>query len=61
MKRLSTLVALALALTAGMARAANFERPIPEPQTDAAEFWYLIASLALVVALIAVQRLVRQR
>ncbi|RVV98268.1 hypothetical protein EKE94_04880 [Mesobaculum littorinae] len=43
------------------ARAAGFERPIPQPQTEAAELWFLIASIALIVALAAVQWLVSRR
>lgn len=43
------------------AYAAAFERPIPQPQTEVAEFWFLIASLALVCSLGVVQYLVRRR
>ncbi len=43
------------------ALAATFERPIPQPQTEAAEFWFLVASVALVVSLAAVHFLVRRR
>ncbi|WP_201742029.1 hypothetical protein [Mangrovicoccus ximenensis] len=53
---------LALALTLPLpAMAETFERPIPQPQTDTAEFWFLIGSIALVVALAAVQILVSRR
>ena len=38
-----------------------FERPIPQPQTDAAEFWFLLGSLALIAALGAVHWLVARR
>ncbi|WP_226779922.1 hypothetical protein [Oceaniglobus trochenteri] len=38
-----------------------FERPIPQSQTESAELWYLAASIALVVALGAVQVLVNRR
>lgn len=41
--------------------AAGFDRPIPQPQTDTAEFWFLIASIALIAALVAVQVLVSRR
>ncbi len=41
--------------------AAGFDRPIPQPQTEAAEFWYLIASIALIGALVAMQILVSRR
>lgn len=43
------------------ALAATFERPIPQPQTESAEIWFLIASIALIVALAAVQILVSRR
>ena len=43
------------------AAAARFERPIPQAQTDVAEFWFLMASLGLVLALVAVQWLVSRR
>lgn len=43
------------------ALAAAFDRPIPQPQTGVAEFWFLIASLSLVAALGAVQFLVSRR
>ncbi|WP_165978937.1 hypothetical protein [Antarcticimicrobium luteum] len=48
-----------LLLSAGPALA--FERPIPQPQTEAAEFWFLIASLMLVTALFAVHWMVNRR
>lgn len=51
---------LALLAPSG-AYAAAFERPIPQPQTEVAEFWFLIASLALVISLGAVQYLVRRK
>ena len=54
------LILLAVTLP-GPALATGFERPIPQPQTDSAEVWYLVASIALVVSLIAVQMLVRRR
>lgn len=41
--------------------AAAFDRPIPQPQTAAAEFWFLVASVCLLIALAAVQRLVNRR
>lgn len=49
---------LAIALTSTLpfpTFAAGFERPIPQPQTDVAEFWFLIGSIALIIALAAVQ------
>lgn len=57
---MTRLIALAFFLPAPVL-AAGFERPIPQPQTDAAELWYLIASVALVGALAAVQVLVNRR
>jgi hypothetical protein len=57
MKRI---LAIALTLPAP-AFATGFDRPIPQPQTDAAEFWFLMGSIALIVALAAVQILVSRR
>lgn len=41
--------------------AASFERPVPQAQTDVAEFWFFVASVALIAALVAVQMLVSRR
>ena len=57
MTRILTLAAILPA----PALAEAFERPIPQPQTEAAEFWFLIGSIALVVALAAVQWMVSRR
>ncbi|APX22400.1 MULTISPECIES: hypothetical protein [Salipiger] len=57
MKRI---VAIAVALP-GTAIAEAFDRPIPQPQTAAAEFWFLVGSVALIVALGAVQWMVSRR
>ncbi|BBU57200.1 MULTISPECIES: hypothetical protein [Mameliella] len=38
-----------------------FDRPIPQPQTETAEFWFLVASVALIAALAAVHWLVARR
>ncbi len=57
MKALATLAALIPAPLL----AAEFERPIPQPQTESAELSYLIASLLLLAALWAVHRLVMRR
>ncbi|WP_193748254.1 hypothetical protein [Leisingera sp. ANG-M1] len=53
---------LALALLAPYsAFAATFERPIPQPQTETAEIWFLAASIALIISLGLVQYLVSRR
>lgn len=53
---------LALALTLpGTAFAEAFDRPIPQPQTETAEFWFLVGSVALILALAAVHILVSRR
>lgn len=53
---------LSLALLApSSAFAAAFERPIPQPQTETAEFWFLVGSIALVISLGFVQYLVSRR
>jgi hypothetical protein len=60
---LRTPSALLAGVAAGLspAFAKDFERPIPNPQTGEAEVWFLIASLALVLSLVAVQFLVARR
>lgn len=61
MKRILTIIpSLALTLpTTALAEA--FDRPIPQPQTEAAEFWFFVGSVALILSLVAVQMLVRRR
>ncbi|MFT6426111.1 MAG: hypothetical protein ACJAYH_001573 [Celeribacter sp.] len=58
MKRIFTLFVLAMPLPA-MADA--FERPIPQAQSATAEFWFAMASLALIGALVVVARLVARK
>ena len=41
--------------------AGGFDRPIPQAQSATAEFWYALACLALVVAMVVVQRLVSRK
>lgn len=53
-----TLAALLLPLSAA---AAGYERPVPQAQTDTAEIWFAVASLALILSLGAVQWLVARR
>lgn len=48
-------------LAATPALAAGFDRPLPQAQSATAEFWFALASLALVAALVVVQRLVSRR
>ena len=57
MKRI---IALATILPAP-ALAKAFDSPVPQPQTETAEFWFLIGSIALIVALAAVQWMVSRR
>ncbi len=57
MHRLAYLVALIPA----SAMAKPFDRPTPNPQSATAEFWFALASLALVVALWITHRVVRNR
>lgn len=58
MKRLN---AIALILAATPALADDFVPPLPQAQSATAEFWFALASLAFVAALVAVQRLVARR
>ncbi len=60
MKHLSTYCAVALALPLP-AFATSFDRPIPQAQSATAEFWFAVASIALIGALFAVGRLVARR
>lgn len=46
---------------AAPAFADGYDRPIPQAQSATAEFWYALACLALLAAMIAVQRLVARR
>lgn len=57
--RLSVCCAAILIPSAALTEA--FQRPIPQPETAQAEFSYLIAAILMLVALIAVQWLVRRR
>lgn len=41
--------------------AKSFDRPLPQAQTATAEFWFLIASLSLVAALVAVSWMVNRK
>ncbi|WP_370285130.1 hypothetical protein [Pseudooceanicola nanhaiensis] len=61
MKRILVIIpSLALTLpTTALAEA--FDRPIPQPQTEAAEFWFFVGSVALILSLVAVQMLVSRR
>lgn len=55
---------LMLVLTGLMATpilAEGFDRPIPQAQSATAEFWYALACLALIAAMVVVQRLVSRR
>lgn len=40
---------------------AGFDRPIPQAQSATAEFWFALASVTLIAALVVVQRLVARR
>ena len=41
--------------------AQGFERPVPQAQSATAEFWYAMACITLVLAMVAVQWLVSRR
>ncbi|NNE51526.1 MAG: protein NnrT [Sulfitobacter sp.] len=49
------------ALYASSASADGFSRPIPQAQSATAEFWFALSSVALIVALVLVQRLVARK
>lgn len=44
-----------------LASAEPFQRPVPQPQSATAEWWFLGASIALLISLLAVHMLVRRR
>ncbi|TFL17261.1 protein NnrT [Jannaschia formosa] len=58
MRILAPLIAV---LLAAPVLAEGFQRPIPQAQSATAEFWYAVACLAFLAALVAVQRLVARR
>ena len=45
-------------LIATSSMTAEFDRPIPQAQSATAEFWFALGSVALIAALVVVQRLV---
>lgn len=55
----ATIAVAALLLASGQAE--GFTRPIPQPQSATAEWWFLAASIGLLVALLAVHLLIRRR
>jgi len=57
--RILTFIAFALLASPALAKA--YDRPIPQPQSATAEFWYAIACLTLIAAMAAVQWLVSRR
>ena len=58
MKRLALFCVTALPFPA---LAEAYSRPIPQTQSATVEFWFAIASLALIAALVMVARLVARR
>lgn len=53
---------LFLAAFAPLAAAAEtFERPIPQPQSATAEFWFALSALAMIATLALVARIVARR
>lgn len=52
---------IVLALLPSAAIATPFDRPTPMPQSATAEHWFGLASLALVLALYVVHRIVKTR
>ncbi|KJS41874.1 hypothetical protein [Roseovarius sp. BRH_c41] len=41
--------------------AKSFDRPIPQAQSATAEFWFALGSIAMIAALVLVQRLVARK
>jgi hypothetical protein len=48
-------------VSAASVLAGQFDRPIPQAQSATAEFWYALACLSLIAAMVAVQWLVSRR
>ena len=48
-------------IAARPAMATPFDRPIPQPQSATAEFWFMLASLMLFAALYAVHWMVNRK
>lgn len=48
-------------LLASPTLASSFDRPIPQAQSATAEFWFAAGSIALIAALVLVQRLVARK
>lgn len=44
-----------------LALAAPYDRPIPQPQSSTAEFWFFLASLTLIGALFCVAMVIKKR
>ena len=61
MKRILTIAPYLTTILPAPALAEAFDRPIPQPQTEAAEFWFFVGSVALLISLVAVQMLVSRR
>lgn len=55
------LLSILFVLPASATLAESFDRPIPQAQSATAELYYGLACVALVMALIGVQRLVSKR
>ncbi len=58
---MTRLIALTAMLLPAAALAEEFQRPIPQAQSATAEAWFFAASVALLLALLAVHMLVRRR
>ncbi len=56
--RFLTLIAI---FVASGVHAKGLDRPIPQAQSATAEFWFGLACISLVAALVAVQQLVSRR
>lgn len=52
---------LSLTLLPGVALAEAFDRPIPQAQSATAELWFAAATVALILALWVVHRMVKRK
>lgn len=55
------LTSIIAAVLASPALAKSFDRPIPQAQSATAELWFALGSVALIAALVLVQRLVARK
>lgn len=56
-----SLLSILFILLPGAVLAEAFDRPVPAAQSATAEFWFALASLSFLVAMVAVHLMVRRK